>query len=114
MGSICYYDLETTGLNPKEVEIISIGAISDQGNMGKFEVFMNPRGPIDPRATRVHGMSKDQYGRLVNRNNRVIRTADMDRPGFQPGFAGLEMFLNWLHQADCRFLVRFYFLVKYR
>ena len=34
-------------------------------------------------------------------------------PYFLHPRAGLEMFLNWLRQANCMFLVRFSFLVKY-
>ena len=115
MWSVCYYDLETTGLNAPDhrgVEIISIGATTDHvwdttlngGLHGDFNQFIQPRGPIDPHATRVHGMSKDHYGRLIDRNNRIVRTTI-----FQP----LDMFLYWLKKADCRFLVRFSSLVKY-
>ena len=116
--SVCYYDLETTGVNPPDhrgVEIIRIGATTSNGPwaMGDFEVFIQPDGPIHPNATRVHGMYKDQYGRLTDRNHRIVSTADVERPGFQSGFAGLEMFLHWLHQAECRFLVRFSSKVKY-
>ena len=112
--SVCYYDLETTGLG-QGVEIISIGATVSNGPwaMGDFEVFIQPDGPIHPNATRVHGMYKDQYGRLTDRNDRIVSTAYVERPGFQSGFAGLEMFLHWLHQAECRFLVRFSSKVKY-
>ena len=115
--SVCYYDLETTGVNPPDhrgVEIIRIGATTSNGPwaMGDFEVFIQPNGPIDPRATRYHGMFKRLGdGRLVNRSNRCLITADCERRGL--GFAGLEMFLHWLHQADCKFLVRFSSLVKY-
>ena len=52
--NVCYYDLETTGLNPPDhqgVEIISIAATTNQGRfnqriMPDFEVFMQPSGPI--------------------------------------------------------------------
>merc|ERR1712062_448060 len=101
--SVCYYDLETTGLG-QGVEIISIGATASNGPWA-FQVFIQPDGPIHPNATRVHGMYKDQYGRLTDRNDRIVSTAYVERPGFQSGFAGLEMFLHWLHQAECRFLV---------
>ena len=109
--SVCYYDLETTGLG-QGVEIISIGATASNGPWA-IQVFIQPDGPIHPNATRVHGMYKDQYGRLTDRNDRIVSTADVERPGFQSGFAGLEMFLHWLHQAECRFLVRFSSKVKY-
>ena len=104
--AVVYYDLETTGINPPDhqgVEIINIGART--GNLD-FEVFIQPRGPIDPRATEVHGMFKDQYGRLKNRYNRIVRTADT-------AYAGLEMFLGWLKWVNCQYLVRFSSFVNY-
>ena len=113
--SVCYYDLETTGLNPPDhqgVEIIKIGATTDRGRESKrdFEVFSQPRGPIDPRATEVHGFYKIN-GTLYSNSDRFpgpIIPPDIERPGLSLG-----MFLEWLHQADCRYLVRFSCLVKY-
>jgi DNA polymerase III subunit epsilon len=57
------FDTETTGLNPSEDEIISIGAVRIvNGRLLRQESFdrlVDPRRPVDPVSTAVHGISSE-------------------------------------------------------
>lgn len=52
------FDCETTGLNPKKDEIISIGAVKIKGNTvvtsEKFEVIVKPENQINMESIKVH------------------------------------------------------------
>ncbi|MDD3465987.1 MAG: 3'-5' exonuclease [Campylobacterales bacterium] len=52
------FDCETTGLNPKKDEVISIGAVKIRGNRiltsQKFEVIVKPTNQIDKESIKVH------------------------------------------------------------
>jgi DNA polymerase-3 subunit epsilon len=53
------FDLETTGLNPKDDRIVEIGAVRFDGagrEVAAFERLVNPRRPSHPRARAVHGI----------------------------------------------------------
>ncbi len=55
--AICF-DCETTGLNPKKDEILSIGAVKIKGNRiltsQKLELFVKPEGEIASEAIKIH------------------------------------------------------------
>ena len=53
-----YLDTETTGTGPT-AEIIEIAIIDQDGKL-LFEALVKPRGPIEPDAARVHGITLDQ------------------------------------------------------
>lgn len=59
-GSIVVFDTETTGLNPKVDEILSIGAVKIKGNKiltsQTFEVYLKNTKDIDPKSIEVHGI----------------------------------------------------------
>jgi DNA polymerase-3 subunit epsilon len=53
------FDLETTGLNPRDDRIVEIGAVRFDGagrEVAVFERLVNPRRPSHPRARAVHGI----------------------------------------------------------
>ena len=55
---IIVYDTETTGLNPKNDEILSIGAVKIKGNKiltsQKFEIFVKPVKEISQESIKIH------------------------------------------------------------
>ncbi len=55
---VVVYDTETTGLNPKKDEILSIGAVIVKNNKiltsQKFEIFVKPSREIDEESIKIH------------------------------------------------------------
>jgi len=58
LDEVVVYDTETTGLNPKKDEILSIGAIKIKGNKiltsEKFELFVQPTKEISEESIKIH------------------------------------------------------------
>ena len=56
------FDCETTGLNPKTDDIISIGAIKIKGNTihtsSKFERFVKPKSELEAQSIKIHHIRK--------------------------------------------------------
>jgi len=61
-GEYVVFDTETTGLNPKKDEILSIGAVKIKDNKiltsQTFEVFINNSCEISSQSTKIHGIRK--------------------------------------------------------
>ena len=59
-GEYVVFDTETTGLNPKEDEILSIGAVKIRDNKiltsETFEIFLKPSKAISAKSIEVHGI----------------------------------------------------------
>ena len=59
-GEYVVFDTETTGLNPKEDEILSIGAVKIRDNKiltsQTFEVFLRPSKSISSKSIEIHGI----------------------------------------------------------
>ena len=57
-GEYIVYDTETTGLNPKKDEILSIGAVKIKDNKiltsETFEIYLKPSGNIDEKSITIH------------------------------------------------------------
>jgi DNA polymerase-3 subunit epsilon len=58
LDEVIVYDTETTGLNPKKDEILSIGAIKVKGDKiltsEKFELFVKPTKDISEESIKIH------------------------------------------------------------
>lgn len=54
----CVFDIETTGLSPRQCGIIEIGAVMVSGDSirGTFQSFVDPGEPIPPEITRITGI----------------------------------------------------------
>ncbi|MEZ0323763.1 MAG: 3'-5' exonuclease [Hydrogenothermaceae bacterium] len=56
------FDTETTGLNPKKDEILSIGAVKIKGNKidlkDRFYTVIKPNFPINEETIKIHGLRK--------------------------------------------------------
>jgi DNA polymerase-3 subunit epsilon len=53
------FDLETTGLDPRQDRIVEIGAVKfdKRGLVGRFSVLINPGIPMPAEASRVNGIT---------------------------------------------------------
>jgi DNA polymerase-3 subunit epsilon len=82
LDEVIVYDTETTGLNPKKDEILSIGAVKIKGNKiltsEKFELFVKPTKEISEESIKIH----------------QIRNIDLQN-GSEPNEA-LEKFLHFI------------------
>jgi len=60
-GNFSLIDLETTGLNPQENEIIEIGSmkISSGELKGVFNKLVRPKGPLSEEITRITGITRE-------------------------------------------------------
>ncbi len=76
------FDCETTGLNPKEAELLSIGAVKIKDNRiltsQKFHIFVKPTKEIDSESIKIHH----------------IRHCDLEN-AIEPRIA-IEQFINFI------------------
>lgn len=58
LDEVIVFDTETTGLNPKKDEILSIGAVKIKGNKilmsQKFELFVKPTREVNEQSIKIH------------------------------------------------------------
>lgn len=88
---VVVFDTETTGLNPKKDEILSIGAVKIKGNKilmsEKFELFLKPSREVNEQSIKIH----------------QIRNIDLEN-GVEP----TEAIAQFLHFIGARPLVGYY------
>lgn len=101
------FDLETTGLAPRDHRIVEIGAVrfSEEGReLGRFEQLVNPGRPVSPSAQRVHGLSDADLAGAPGAPEVLARFVEfLGDPGrsflvahnaaFDAGFLGRELCL---------------------
>ena len=90
-NEVVVFDTETTGLNPKKDEILSIGAVKLRGNKilmsEKFELFVKPTREINEQSIKIH----------------QIRNIDLEN-----GCEAREAITQFLHFIGSRPLVGYY------
>ena len=72
---LVFFDLETTGLNLEEDEIVQIAALANTDQSEEFSVFVLPNVEMTEGASNVNGITIEN-GELV-RNGRVLPSTDM-------------------------------------
>ena len=72
---LVFFDLETTGLNTDEDEIVQIAALANTDESEEFSAFVLPNVEISKGASNVNGMTI-QHGELV-RKGRVLPSTDV-------------------------------------
>lgn len=91
VDEVVVFDTETTGLNPKKDEILSIGAVKIKGNKilmsEKFELFIKPSREVGEQSIKIH----------------QIRNIDL-----QNGCEPQEAIEQFLHFIGARPLVGYY------
>ncbi len=74
---VIIYDTETTGLNPKKDEVLSIGAIKVKGNRiltsEMFEVFLRPSGAISKKSIEIHGIRPCDLDEAIDPDEGIKR-----------------------------------------
>ena len=78
------FDLETTGLNPEESEIIEIGAIKYHGGIEveRFHTYVKPDSPITSKITKINGIT-----------NSMVK----DAPKIDTAIKSFENFVESMH-----------------
>jgi DNA polymerase-3 subunit epsilon len=73
---ICF-DCETTGLNPKKAELLSIGAVKIKGNTiltsQKLELFIKPRTEINEVSIKIHRLRHCDLEHGLSPNEAILR-----------------------------------------
>jgi len=95
--TLCYFDLETTGLK-WDCEILSISAITFDfpgDGTDPFNVYTMPCGDIDPGASKVNGFTK--YNGNLFLNGKRMDAVDLR--------TGLEEFLGWLQSLGTKVML---------
>jgi len=92
-GPIVFFDVETTGLNPDEEDIIEIGALSVKYNGDSVEVdafwdLLNPGRSLPPKIVEITGLTD----------------ADMNASASPPAKV-YQSFLNWLDDLKPKYFV---------
>eukprot|EP00092_Neocalanus_flemingeri_P033161 GFUD01036061.1.p1 GENE.GFUD01036061.1~~GFUD01036061.1.p1 ORF type:complete len:203 (-),score=42.87 GFUD01036061.1:59-667(-) len=85
---LVYFDLEATGLDVENDEILQIGAVATSG--ATFTTFIIPQVPISPGAAAVNKFSLNNG--VLSREGTVLSSVTMQQ--------GIEDFFNWCHQLS--------------
>lgn len=92
---VCF-DCETTGLNPKVDEIISIGAIVIKGNnilhSKKFERFAKTKNPLTPESIKIHHIRECDIENALNIDDVIEEFLD---------FIGNRPLVGYYLEFDC-------------
>ncbi|TBX69154.1 3'-5' exonuclease [Flavobacterium silvisoli] len=106
---ICFFDLETTGIDVAKDRIveISIFKVYPNGNKESKTWLVNPTIPIPPTATAVHGISDEKvaneptFKELAGQIHAMIKDADL--AGFNSDRFDIPLLAEELLRADVDF-----------
>ncbi len=106
---ICFFDLETTGIDVAKDRIveISIFKVYPNGNKESKTWLVNPTIPIPPTATAVHGISDEKvaneptFKELAGQVHAMIKDADL--AGFNSDRFDIPLLAEELLRADVDF-----------
>jgi DNA polymerase-3 subunit epsilon len=106
---ICFFDLETTGIDVAKDRIveISIFKVYPNGNKESKTWLVNPTIPIPPQATAVHGISNEKvaneptFAALSNQIHNMIK--DSDLAGFNSDRFDIPLLAEELLRAEVDF-----------
>lgn len=106
---ICFFDLETTGINISKDRIveISILKVHPDGKEERYTKRVNPTIPIPPEVTSVHGISNDDvadaptFKQIAKEVHRLIKNADLG--GFNSNRFDIPLLAEELLRADIDF-----------
>ncbi len=106
---ICFFDLETTGINITNDRIVEISILKVYPN-GKEETYtqrVNPTIPIPPQVTQVHGISdadvadKPTFKEIAKDVNNMIKDSDLG--GFNSNRFDIPLLAEEMLRADVDF-----------
>ena len=106
---ICFFDLETTGINISADRIveISILKVHPSGKEERYTQRVNPTIPIPPEVTKVHGISdadvadKPTFNELAKEVHNLIK--DSDLAGFNSNRFDIPLLAEEMLRADVDF-----------
>jgi len=106
---ICFFDLETTGINISKDRIveISILKIFPNGNKESKTWLVNPEMPIPPETTEVHGITNEKvaneptFKQLANKISDMIKGCDLG--GFNSNRFDIPLLAEELLRVDLDF-----------
>lgn len=74
-NGVVAFDLETTGLSPLTDKIIEIGAIkiTDDEEIIEFSALINPKIPIPPQTTKIHGITNEMTKNAPSQKEALLQ-----------------------------------------
>src|SRR5699024_1529582 len=106
---LCFFDLETTGIQVASDRIVEISILKvfPNGNKERLTLLVNPEMPIPPESTAIHGISDEMvaneptFKELAPRIYEMIK--DSDLAGFNSNRFDIPLLAEELLRADIDF-----------
>ncbi len=121
MAKVLYFDVETTGLDPKKHAIIQLAGIIEVGGVvvDEFNIYMQPHegAEIDKKALEVNGVTREQmatyqvqeeafkeFGKVLSRHSNQYDKNDKYYPaGYNVQF-DLDFLSEWFKRNNDKYL----------
>lgn len=106
---ICFFDLETTGINISNDRVVEISILKvyPDGNEERYTRLVNPTIPIPAEVTKIHGISdadvvdKPTFKELAKEINNLIKDSDLG--GFNSNRFDIPLLAEEMLRADIDF-----------